>query len=378
MKKIGKYDISFFGEFVDKSMETEFINYDMKRYVRFIGPVALVFGIIYMLFIVSDYFAIKNPFSFSIILVTRIVVLAISVILYLTVNKIANYTKLTYFITAYESLAIIAFLIIIYQYENLTYLSFFSIMALTLALYITPNRLILTQIISILLCLFFFTFPARNIAGVETPILLRILAYDLILIIYCNIGAYMTNLYKRRQFADSKELLRLSVIDPLTGIYNRAKFDEELNRWISYCNRYEDPLCLIIFDIDNFKRINDTFGHIIGDVVIQNIAATIKNSIRNTDVFARWGGEEFVILLPNTGIQQAMDLAERLRICIQKRKYDKVGNITCSFGLTALKEDDDEQTFMKRVDKFLYEAKSLGKNIVVCEAGIVGKQLNKI
>ncbi|MGE4284588.1 MAG: GGDEF domain-containing protein [Clostridia bacterium] len=375
MENIRKHHISFFGEFVDKGFEREFFNYDMRRYAKVIGPVILIFGVIYMMFFIADYFTIENSFSFMIILIIRALFLVVSVIVYLAVKKTNNYTNLVYLITAYEILAIIGFLVIIDHYESLTLLSFFSIIVMTLAVYIIPNKLTYAQIISAVLSLSFFIFHAKHIEGMETSVFFKMVAYNLIIIIYCNTGAYLTNFYKRKQFVDSRELLRVSITDPLTGIYNRTKFNDELSRWIDYCNKYENPLCLGIFDIDDFKRVNDNYGHLIGDSVIQNIAATIKKAIRNTDVFARWGGEEFVIFLPNTDIHQAMEMMERMRICIQNNKYDKVENITCSFGLAALRENENAESLLQRADKLLYDAKNCGKNAIVCEAGRIGEQI---
>jgi diguanylate cyclase (GGDEF)-like protein len=369
VEKIRKRDISFLGEFVDKALEKEFFDYDMKRYAKFIGPVSLVFGAIYMMFLISDYFAIKNPFSFMTILIVRTLFIVMSVVIYLAAKKINDYTKLAYLITVYEILAIIGFLVIIEHYESLTLLLFFSVMAMTLAIYIIPNKLIFSQIISVLLSLSFFIFYAKHIEGIEASVLLKMVAYNFIIIIYCNIGAYLTNYYKRKQFIDSRELLRVSITDSLTGIYNRGKFNEEINKWIDYCNRYENPLSLVMLDIDDFKRVNDCYGHLIGDSVIQNIASTIKKAIRNTDIFARWGGEEFAILLPNTDIHQTMEMMERVRICIQNNKYNIVENITCSFGLVKLRKNENAESLLQRVDKLLYIAKDAGKNAVVGEDG---------
>lgn len=367
MEGIDNYDISFSGEFVDKALEREFSHYDMKYYSRFIGPVALIFGIIYMSFITADYYAIENPSSFMTILVIRILFLITSIIIYFYVKKINDYSSLVYVITTYEILAIISFMMIIYQYGLIGFISFLSVMLITLAVYIIPNKLINAQIISILFNLSFFILFSNHIENIKNDMLLKIIAYDLIFIIVCNIEAYLVNFYRRKQFIYSRELLRLSITDSLTGIYNRVRFDQELNRWIDYCNRYDSPLSLVIFDIDDFKKVNDNYGHLVGDSVLQNITSVIKKVIRSTDIFARWGGEEFVILLPNTDIQHALEITERMRIGILEKKYDKVENVTCSFGLVSLQKNETTESLLQRVDKFLYKAKEQGKNTVACD-----------
>jgi hypothetical protein len=146
-----KYDISCFGEFTDKALEKEFFCYDMKYYSKFIGPVAIIFGVIYMLFLFSDYFAVESVFSFMFMLFIRTLYLSVSIVLYFIMKQIKDYSNLAYLITAYEIWAIISFMMIIYQYGSISFMSFFSLMAMTLAIYITPNKLINSQIVSVFL-----------------------------------------------------------------------------------------------------------------------------------------------------------------------------------------------------------------------------------
>lgn len=364
MKDISKYGISFFGEFMDKTLEKEFVYYNMKNCSRFIGPAALIFGLIYMLFIIADYRAIENTSVFAVILIIRMLYLIASLGIYFTAKRVNDYSKLVYLITAYEIWAIGSFMIIIHQYGSIGFIAFFSVIAITLAIYITPNRLIYAQIISVLFNLSFLVFYSNNVENITTDMLLNITGYILIFFIFVNIEAYSTNYYRRKQFIDSRELLKLSITDPLTGIYNRIRFNQELEHWVNYCSRYETPLSLVIFDVDDFKKVNDNYGHLIGDSVLQTITSTIRKAIRSTDIFARWGGEEFVILLPNTDIHQAMEMTERLRTFIEKNKYRSVENVTCSFGLVSLQKNENAELLLQRADKHLYEAKAQGKNTV--------------
>jgi diguanylate cyclase (GGDEF)-like protein len=369
MRSSRKHDISYFGEFIDKDLEREFFAYDIMHYTKVMGPVALIFGVIYLMFFISDYFDLDNPNTILIILMIRLLFLLSSIILYIAVKKVQIYSHMTYLITAYEVFAIVCFLVILNQYETHTFFLFFSIMALTLAIYIVPNRISNSRIISVFLGLSFFIFYARTIDGMDISLFLKILSYYLIIIIYCNIGTYLTNYYKRKQYLDGKELRRVSVTDTMTGIYNRAKFNEELYQWIDQCNNKEKNLSLAIFDIDNFKRINDDYGHLIGDGVIQNIVTVINRTLENTDIFARWGGDEFALLYTNKDIHQAKELTKQMQECIQKIKYEKVENITCSFGLVQLSKNETAESLLQRADTLLYKAKNSGKNAICCEAG---------
>lgn len=153
--------------------------------------------------------------------------------------------------------------------------------------------------------------------------------------------------------------------DSLTKIYNRNKFNEHLKMKIDMGKRYKLPLSIIMFDIDHFKLVNDTFGHLTGDEVLIKIASLVSDHIRNTDIFARWGGEEFAIIAPITTANEASLLGEKLRSLIEKTNFNDAGNLTCSFGITEYQEKDSENTLLKRVDEALYEAKNSGRNIVI-------------
>jgi diguanylate cyclase (GGDEF)-like protein/PAS domain S-box-containing protein len=165
--------------------------------------------------------------------------------------------------------------------------------------------------------------------------------------------------------AMNENLKRMATTDNLTGIYNRHKFEEMFEIEIDRVLRYESPLSMIMFDIDYFKKVNDTYGHDVGDYVLKSIVDVVKKMIRNIDIFVRWGGEEFIILCPQTDSLSAAVLAEKLRGAIEKTTLEKVGNITCSFGVTSYLKQESKNSFIKRFDSALYRAKDEGRNRVV-------------
>ncbi|MGB5793188.1 diguanylate cyclase, partial [Poseidonibacter sp.] len=157
----------------------------------------------------------------------------------------------------------------------------------------------------------------------------------------------------------------LSTIDNLTGIFNRLKFEQELKDEIDRIKRYKtEKFSLVILDIDNFKKINDTYGHIEGDNVLKQLVLEIKSHLRSTDIFSRWGGEEFVIILPLTNINNAKIAIENIRKHVSSANFNKVGNVTCSFGLTEFSDDDTFHSVITRADEAMYIAKTSGKNRV--------------
>ncbi|WP_022850429.1 GGDEF domain-containing response regulator [Limisalsivibrio acetivorans] len=164
---------------------------------------------------------------------------------------------------------------------------------------------------------------------------------------------------------EEKQLYRvLSLQDHLTGIYNRKKFYDELSKEIDRVNRYQQKLSVIMFDVDHFKSVNDTYGHQVGDKVLQDISQIVRRAIRKTDVFARYGGEEFTLLMPGTHEQGAVDIAERLRREIEEYRFAHGGGVTCSFGVAEIDHNDDSDTFVKKADVALYNAKENGRNRV--------------
>lgn len=161
-----------------------------------------------------------------------------------------------------------------------------------------------------------------------------------------------------------KSFEKLAITDKLTGLINRVQFDILFAHTLNNAKRYDEPLSLIMLDIDFFKNVNDDFGHKIGDITLQHVAHTISHRLRSSDIFARWGGEEFMILLPKSGYDEAMKLAEDLRRAIEHEAFEEIGHLTISFGVAVMNSDDDESSLQQRADKALYKAKNQGRNRV--------------
>ncbi len=174
------------------------------------------------------------------------------------------------------------------------------------------------------------------------------------------------NITERKLLID--KLSALCARDALTGLYNRRHFVSVLEKQFDISRRYGQDMSLLIMDLDNFKRINDTFGHAAGDTALKGFAANCNRMFRKADIFARFGGEEFVALLPNTDLKGAHTLAERLRVAVEQHVVDIGGlgiEMTVSIGVTAQRpEDDTVDEIMSRADQALYRAKDLGRNQV--------------
>lgn len=151
-------------------------------------------------------------------------------------------------------------------------------------------------------------------------------------------------------------------LDSLTGAYSREKFNELYEIEFRRSQRYINSLSLLFLDIDHFKEINDTYGHDLGDQALIQFVKIIQENIRQYDVLARWGGEEFILMLPQTDMSAAFKIAEKLRKQISNHTFETIGTITCSIGVSMLQKNDDIHSLIKRADNALYKAKRSGRN----------------
>ena len=178
------------------------------------------------------------------------------------------------------------------------------------------------------------------------------------------------------------DLDQLARTDELTGAWNRRRFEETVETEMDRLRRYGQRLSLMILDVDHFKKINDLYGHSIGDRVLIYLSNTIRSSLRVSDSLTRWGGEEFIILCPNTTAETVSKLAERLRKEVSSIEFQKVGNITLSFGVAECGAEETWEQWLHRADEALYLAKSGGRDRVKTNkktpAGLIEKEVSKI
>jgi diguanylate cyclase len=191
--------------------------------------------------------------------------------------------------------------------------------------------------------------------------LLRMHAFMGAVIALIYASSYLkVQLFKQREMAEVMH--RLAHTDPLTGVANRRELYSELRKETDESERYERPLSIIFFDLDHFKSVNDAYGHDCGDNLLCEVVRSVESVLHATDRLGRWGGEEFVVLAPETDLREASRLAERLRVEIASHRYRSAPTITASLGLAQYEAGDTPETLIKRADQALYKAKILGRN----------------
>ena len=192
-----KYKISLLGEFIDKSIESEYLIDSLRSSSKITSYTALVIGFIMMLFLVNGYIVDdRTPYFLNIILI-RMLVVIISVIIFTVAKKIKEYRNFIYLITFYQAVMVVYYIFVLTQYNPLSYFSVLGLMVITLAIYILPNKIIISQIISIILSILFFIYPIKKIEGLEEYEFYKIIVYQIILLIYCNVNIYWTEFNKR-------------------------------------------------------------------------------------------------------------------------------------------------------------------------------------
>lgn len=193
--------------------------------------------------------------------------------------------------------------------------------------------------------------------GIDYSLVWKILA---VLALVLLVSAY----WIRKLNVLNKELERLSITDKLTGVFNRVKFDKVLETEIQRSVRFQQPFSIIMLDIDHFKQVNDIHGHQAGDTVLTEIAKLLQANTRETDILGRWGGEEFMIICPQTDINGSLGLAKNLCRIIEGHSFPIVQHKTASFGVTAYQPGDLAESLVARADAALYAAKHNGRNQV--------------
>lgn len=190
------------------------------------------------------------------------------------------------------------------------------------------------------------------------------------LLVHGNISLEKEIQLKAEALAENNKLLErklieiehISNIDPLTKVANRKKFEIELQKEVLRAERYQHPLSLVIFDLDLFKEVNDQHGHKVGDTVLCTISQVVSNNIRDVDLLARWGGDEFVLIFPNSITAQAKIVCEKIALKLNENPTLNQLNVTCSFGLAEYVSGDSVDALFQKVDEMLFRSKESGRN----------------
>ncbi len=183
-----------------------------------------------------------------------------------------------------------------------------------------------------------------------------------VLVATLAISSILMLVFMLKRFIELQKILKYANTDPLIGITNRRKGLEYITNEIDELKDSNHKSSLIMYDIDDFKKINDIYGHDIGDYILKELSTIIEKASRLEDLIIRWGGEEFMIICPNTNLESAVTLSQRFRLCVEEHIFEKGIKITASFGVIELNKNEEFSNQIIKVDKLLYKSKKEGKN----------------
>jgi len=362
----GRRISTWLGEFRDEKLEKEFRQSGFYKVRALVRPLLIFLSSLFSIVILFDLLFGKEQYYPIISIPLRILYIIASILVIIKVSSVQDFYSLSMMLTAYEFLSICVFFYLIgVTINTYSYMSIGAgIITISILVFMIPNRWVHSVFLSVItiLCYFALFHPV----GLEAELLNRMVGTIFILssISLIAVLAIRSAIDQRVQYLSNLKLLQLSLTDPLTGIANRGRFNDSMQSWIKCANEYNVPISLVLFDFDNFKKVNDTYGHLIGDQVILQTVNLVDEAIRHRDLFARWGGEEFTCLFPDTQLDEAMEIVERLRQTISSNHYIKCGHVTASFGLAQYRKGESADAFMDRADRLLYNAKNDGKNCI--------------
>lgn len=361
-----KYGMNKIGEFRDKTVERAYMDTEQKPMLRQTRTILLLVGIFFFALAIYDYNYMTSEVSFLYSLFARLVVLFTTVVFFFAADRFKNYKSALLMVSGTELILFFSYTFLLYQQRAQGFMEqSMAIMLIVLVVFLLPNRWINNVVTALAIVASYILLSGTYITDRVPTQVTEVTIYLGAAVLLAALVSYGWNHSKRQQYTNEKKLEYISNTDSLTGIYNRLRFESELNGRIAEADERSSTFSLILFDLDDFKKVNDDYGHAAGDAVLVELAGVIAGNIREGDVFARWGGEEFVVLFPGAGMERAAEMAERLRRSVEVHRFAAAGRVTISVGVAEYQPDDTESTIIGRADDRMYMAKEAGKNMVV-------------
>lgn len=348
-----------------RSKETSaFLQYKLNTSVGIIRIFVIIIVAFNLFLIVPDYINIQQEGKILVIALRGSFAI-IATVLYIYIKRVESFKRLALVVSAYELMSIFVFFRILFLYDSPNYMiQLLGLFIMILAFYFIPNMwgyMLGVSVISAagyIICSYLFS---QSFEQIEMTAGIVYLGVEIAL---CATFTRYLQQYQRREYEAKMELQRIYSTDPLTQVGNRIRLEDEAEKWIAFCSRHELNLSLVLIDVDNLKQINDKYGHLIGDVILYELAQIMHTQLRKNDVCTRWGGDEFVLLLPSTSAQEAAVIISRIRQAISDKNFSIDISVTCSFGITSMTKGHDLEQMIYQADKSMYAAKRGGKNAI--------------
>jgi len=314
------------------------------------------------LFLICDLIFIQGQMERLIVAISRYCFSILLVLLVRKMQRIRSFKAFAAVITLLEAAEILLYLSVLWLYESPDFMiQSLGMIMIILVIFIVPNRSRNILALSIIGSVAYFVFSYIRIPTIPFKNFIATIVYAVLAIVICAVKTIGNDRYALREFHTKSRLQETSAKDHLTNAATRARLEEESRRWMNFCRRQSLPLCMVFVDVDNLKSINDRYGHAMGDVALKEIAELMQNQLRNSDTIARWGGDEFVLLLPNVTLQNAVLLLDRVKSAISKLVLDGGVTVSCSFGVVQMSPESTYAQMLSQADAMMYRSKQSGK-----------------
>ena len=347
---------------IAKQSRVKFEATKLSAAQQIIHVYAQIASVVNFLFLVCDLAFIQGQTERMIVAIARYCFSIILIILVRKLQRVQTYAAFSALVTILEAACILLYLSVLWLYQSPDFMiQSMGMITMILVIFIVPNRSENALILSGISAIAYFVFSYFCIDGVQLKSFSAAIVYVVLTIVICSVRAIGIDRYAQREFQAKSTLQETSAKDYLTNAATRARLEEEAYRWMNFCRRPSLPLCLVFVDVDNLKSINDCYGHAVGDSVLKQIAAVMQAQLRNSDTIARWGGDEFVLLLPNVTLQNAVLLLDRVKSAISTLTLEGSASVSCSFGVVQMHTESTYQDMLAQADTMMYRSKRNGK-----------------
>ncbi len=344
----------------------DYYAYRLEISRKYLRVMTIVISLLNLLFLWPDLTVIRDSSTRTTILFLRGFMILVLLVLFFNTRRLRTFKAYSLAVAACELMSLLVFNHVFCQYENPDFLiQTMGVIVTIIVIFYIPGLWSYRVFVSFAAFISFFLSWYLNFGFVNPMEFSASAVYLIITIVLCSFTSWNNEAYQFKEYQARVNLEYLSSTDYLTTAVNRLKMQEEADRLIRLSKEEGFPLSLVFIDVDYIKRINDQYGHLVGDSVLANLVKIIRQYTRKNDILARWGGDEFVLLLPNIQQKNAVALSERIRKSIERSELIKGLSVTCSFGVVDLKDSSQLlDTLISKADKLMYEGKKTGRNVV--------------